>query len=82
MMSVLSASMILKFSSKINLSPMSKKINTASASPEVYRGRTFYDTLSVHRVPHTNVSAAIVTKTTTVFRESNTIDTNRTPDGK
>lgn len=82
MMSALSASMILKFSSKINLSPMSKKTNTASVSPEVYRGRTFYDTLSVHRVPHTNVSAAIVTKPTTVFRESNTIDTNRTPDGK
>jgi hypothetical protein len=61
---------------------MSKKTNTASVSHEVYRGRTFYDTLSVHRVPHTNVSAAIVTKTTTVFRESNTIDTNRTPDGK
>lgn len=57
------------------------KLTTSPSIGEVYRAPEFYDSLSVHRVPRTNVSAAIVTKTTSVFRESNTLITNRTPDG-
>ena len=57
------------------------KLTTSPSTGEVYRAPEFYDSLSVHRVPRTNVSAAIVTKTTSVFRESNTLITNRTPDG-
>ena len=45
------------------------KLTTSPSTGEVYRAQEFYDSLSVHRVPRTNVSAAIVTKTTSVFRE-------------
>lgn len=42
----------------------------------------FFDSFSVHQVPHTNVRAAIVTKTNTVFREANDLNINTTHDGK
>lgn len=40
----------------------------------------FYDTFSVHDVPRTNVRAAIVTRTESVFRESGRILPTLTPD--
>lgn len=40
------------------------------------------DSFSVHQVPRTNVRAAIVSKTNTVFRETNALNINTTPDGK
>lgn len=45
-------------------------------------GTGFFDTLSVHDVPRTNVRAAIVTKTNTVFREADEFNIVRTHDGK
>lgn len=42
----------------------------------------FFDTFSVHDVPRTNVRAAIVTKTGTVFREADEFNIVRTHDGK
>lgn len=40
------------------------------------------DIFSVHNVPHTNVRAAIIAKTSNVFRESSDLNVMTTPDGK
>lgn len=42
----------------------------------------FIDSFSVHDVPRTNARAAIITKTSTVFRETNDLTPDITPDGK
>lgn len=60
---------------------MKKKINKQVCAPDISSGLDFLDSISVHHVPRTNVRAAIVTQTSTVFRETNTLNTN-TVDGK
>ncbi|WP_304685670.1 hypothetical protein [Muribaculum intestinale] len=42
----------------------------------------YIDSFSVHSVPQTNVRAAIVTKTNTVFREANNLNIATVPDGR
>ena len=42
----------------------------------------YIDSFSVHSVPQTNVRAAIVTKTNTVFREANHLNIATVPDGR
>lgn len=53
-------------------------LSLPSASPKVIPA--FTDSFSVHQVPRTNVRAAIITKTDTVFRESGNILPTQTPD--
>lgn len=59
-----------------------KKANKPVRRTEQYRHGGFFDTFSVHQVPQTNVRAAIVTKTSTVFREANDLSIATTHDGK
>lgn len=59
-----------------------KKNSKPTTGSQLSGNGHFYDTFSVHQVPHTNVRAAIVTKTTTVFREANDLYINTTHDGK
>lgn len=58
-----------------------KKANKPARKPEFYPSSGFFDSFSVHQVPQTNVRAAIVTKTTTVFREANDLNIATTHDG-
>lgn len=58
-----------------------KKTNKPARKPEFYPSSGFFDSFSVHQVPQTNVRAAIVTKTTTVFREANDLNIATTHDG-
>lgn len=58
-----------------------KKANKPARKPEFYPSSGFFDSFSVHHVPQTNVRAAIVTKTTTVFREANDLNIATTHDG-
>ncbi|WP_300132660.1 hypothetical protein [Duncaniella sp.] len=58
-----------------------KKANKQKPKQEHYSPGNFFDTFSVHNVPQTNVRAAIVTKTTTVFRESSDLNITKTHDG-
>lgn len=58
-----------------------KKANKSARKPEFYPSSGFFDSFSVHQVPQTNVRAAIVTKTTTVFREANDLNIATTHDG-
>lgn len=58
-----------------------KKANKPTRKPEFYPSSGFFDSFSVHHVPQTNVRAAIVTKTTTVFREANDLNIATTHDG-
>ena len=51
-----------------------KKNNKPTTGSQLSGNGHFYDTISVHQVPHTNVRAAIVTKTTTVFREADDLN--------
>lgn len=61
---------------------MAKKGSKPTVTPTAYPPHTALDIFSVHQVPRTNVRAAIVTKTNTVFREANDLNINTTPDGK
>ncbi len=54
-----------------------KKTSHTADRPQPYS----FDTLSVHHVPRTNVRAAIVTATATVFRDADNCNITRTPDG-
>ena len=50
-------------------------------APYFYSPSNALDILSIHDVPMSNVRAAIVTKTESVFRETNTISCLKTPKG-
>ena len=73
MTSALSALTILTYIFKSSLSP-NEKNNKPTTGSQLSGNGHFYDTFSVHQVPHTNVRAAIVTKTTTVFREADDLN--------
>lgn len=59
-----------------------KKNNKPTTGSKPSANGHFFDSFSVHQVPHTNVRAAIVTKTTTVFREADDLNIATTHDGK